>query len=312
MEEPVCESMGRIRLGYSVSNLTRNLSSGKQLRGSGLPEHLYSERASINIQCLREILGWNYVNRIFMFRVGLDVISKPLEINYEKLLVDLAQPLSAVRVFSEDTGMRLTLHARPCNIGMRKEFIHKVRPHLFYCADVLDAIGTADSVIELHLGFRRDMTDVIKHLRSLPPRILNRIALENDDKWTVKEVVTVAQEAGVQFLYDVFHHSCWPGEFQFMDNMIVNALKAAKALARGKPPLVHISSQAPGEHIGAHAEHIEYKDYARLRRCFADAGIEDCDIMVEAGQKEKAVQDLCGIVMYRNPDWSVVSDGHRI
>lgn len=267
------------------------------------------------------MLNWNHINHVRMFRVGTWMVTRPLFHDWRNILLANSVNLHEARLFAEDTKQRLTVHSAPINLASPHEHHQQqALDHLEYLDMLTDQIGGAETVIELHVGgwFDRDLhrrealERAHEFLMALPVPLRMKIALENDDKWNVPEIVKLCESTSTQFIYDIFHHKCWPGVCDFNDENIVRALWNARLTAGDRTPLVHISSQNPHGKLGAHGDLIEYADYARLRRSFAEAKMVTCDIMVEANRKEQAVLDLRAVVAARNPRWSAAFEGYRV
>lgn len=255
-----------------------------------------------------------------LFRVGTNLVSEPLFHDWRNILLELGTPLAGVKIAAQEYGIRLTVHAAYIHLGTTDELrLQQARDHLEYLSGLLDAVGNADSVIEVHIGglFKqshkgRAKQRAIEFIQSLPMPIRTRLALENDEMWGVADVRDICDATGSQFLYDVFHHRCWPYWFTFNDANIINALWLARTSAGMRTPLVHVSSQAHGRREGAHADLIHAGDYDRLRRNFDAAYMDCCDIMIEAGAKEGAVQDIRARLAARPPKWAAKSEGYYV
>lgn len=310
----------RIRLGYSASNVSQRLHSGKELRVHPMEFRQVRGRLKTNIECLTRILGWNHVHGIRMFRVGVGFVTKPHRFDYRQLLHEFGADLANIREICSTYGMRLTLHGITKSLGNPDDASREQGiAHLVYCSNVLDAIGSDDSVIVQHLGGiykqrYKTRERIVVVLKGLPTRIRERLLLENDDKWSVNDAMYVARNAQCGFVYDIHHHKCFPMDVDFTNENIRIALKAAKntALRIGKTPKVHISSQNPMKDLGGHSDLIDYRDYAKLRQAINDVDFENVDIMIEAGLHEQAVLSIFSQTSARKPDWSIKREGHLV
>lgn len=273
------------------------------------------DRARINIEGLNRMIAWNYVNKVGLLRVGTGLIPRALFHDWRNGILQLGVQLADVKILAEDTHTRLTVHSGAIQMASIGD-VHQqqARDHLDYLNALVDAVGTRDSVIEAHIGGLHGhkgqaQERAIKFLLSLPIDLRLKLALENDDKWDVPELMEICEATSTQFVYDIFHHKCWPGLFDYTDANIVRALWFARTSAGMRTPLVHISSQKSIGRLGAHAETIEYNDYVRLRKNFVDANMSACDIMIEAEAKEQALLALRTTIELRNPRWILKYEG---
>lgn len=311
------ETLERLRLGYSASNTSQRLQSGKELRINPISFGQVRARFKTNIECLTRILGWNRVHNIQLFRISTHFITKPHEFDYKRLLTEFGVELHGIKAMCEDYSMRLTLHGITQSMGSPDaKMQERAYKHLEYCSDVLDAIGSDDSVIVQHLGgaYKQRFATrerVVKFIKGLPENMRRRIVLENDDKWSVADVTHVARNAKCGFVYDVFHHKCFPQDIPFTTQNVDSALRAVRNTCAkiGKTPKVHISSQNPLKDLGGHSDLIDFRDYTKLRRAINLTSLRNIDIMVEADLHEQAVLALLSRLSVRKPIWSFTREG---
>lgn len=304
-----------IRLGYSGSNVSHNLNSGKELRGD-VTKRAVINRLKTNIEASYTILSWNHARRIPLFRLGLHFISRWDDYDYELMLSRVGGQLDDMRVFIEDCGMRVTMHAIGSLGNPNYESAQRVVRLLTYCSKILERLCPDSGIIVIHPGGTfRNATATFKRIKGvvsdMPDSVRKRIGFENDDIWDVPSVIRLTQETGTTFVYDIHHHKLYPGGWDFKNENIKRALEWTRRMAsrNGFVPKVHISSQHPHGVVGKHADFIDYRDYARLRTNIAQVGTTDWDVMIEAGGKEEAVIELRNSVSARKPAWAV-KQGH--
>jgi UV DNA damage endonuclease len=116
----------------------------------------------------------------------------------------------------------------------------------------------------------------------LPPKVRQRLALENDDRcFTPRSLLPLCERSGVPLVYDVHHHRCLDDGLS-----VEEATERSFATWRDREPYAHISSPRDGwgsPNPRAHADYIDPADFPdawRGRRMTID---------VEAKAKERAV-----------------------
>jgi UV DNA damage endonuclease len=116
----------------------------------------------------------------------------------------------------------------------------------------------------------------------LSSRVLDRLALENDDRsFTPASLLPLCQRSGLPLVYDVHHHRCLADGLS-----IEEATELAFGTWRGREPYAHLSSPKEGwtrPNIRAHADYIDPGDFPEAWRD------RTMTIDVEAKAKERAV-----------------------
>jgi UV DNA damage endonuclease len=303
-----------IRLGYSSSNISLNLNSGKMLRGKEVAPEKTLARLRTNLDATYRILNWNNAIGFKLFRVGLWFHPRFSDYTFEQQKATFNKVsglLADMRIFAEDCGMRLTMHAIGSLGSPYGDTADKAIAQLKYCNLVLEHICPKDGIVVIHLGGvfngkEATAKRIQKLLAKMPGYIKDRIAFENDELWTPEETYALSELTGVNFVYDIHHHRLNPGGKGFSDSTIQDFvyLGMRRARSTGKTQKVHISSSADNDNTSKHADYVEYVDYARLRKAMHVIGVVDCDIMVEAGKKEQAVLELRNSCTAHYPVWS--------
>lgn len=300
-----------IRLGYSGSNVSKNWNSGKQLRGD-VSKDAAMRRLRTNLDVTYNILSWNHVTRIPLFRLGLHFISKPYKFDYRYMLNRVSAQLEDASIFVEDCGMRVTMHAIGSLGNPDEEQYEAVVEQLEYCYEVLSRLCPSDIMIVIHGGskYRNRVATfkrIVDRVKAMPDHLRTSIGFENDDVWDVNEVMELVKRTRTNFIYDIHHHKVFPGYYDFTNDNITKALSLVRdsSIRNNRTPKVHVSSQEPLGVLGQHSQFIDYRDYARLRMIMHAMDFQTCDIMLEAGAKEQAVIELRNSVAARRPAWAV-------
>ena len=183
--------------------------------------------------------------------------------------------------------VRLSLHPDQFVVlnSEREPVVRSAVQELEHQATIAEMIGA--DVIVLHAGGGAGGTDAAlerleRGLPLLSSRVLDRLALENDDRcFTPRSLLPLCQRVGVPLVYDVHHHRCLADGLS-----IEEATELSAATWRDREPCAHLSSPKggwTGPNIRAHADYIDPAD-------FPDAWRDrTMTIDVEAKAKERAV-----------------------
>src|SRR4051812_23678942 len=186
--------------------------------------------------------------------------------------------------------VRLSLHPDQFVVlnSEREQVVRSAVQELEHQATIAEMIGA--DVIVLHAGGGAGGTDsALERLERgfplLSSRVLDRLALENDDRcFTPRSLLPLCQRAGVPLVYDVHHHRCLADGLS-----IEEATELSAATWRDREPYAHLSSPKggwTGPNIRAHADYVDPTD-------FPDAWRDrTMTVDVEAKAKERAVLAL--------------------
>ncbi len=253
-----------------------------------------SELALQNVRDLREILRWNADHDVDFYRCssglvpwnsGFDLPEMPDYDAFRGVARECGE-------FVEKRGMRLTFHpAYWCRLASddpdtRAQSIEAIEYH----ADWLDLMGVDRSPyygVNVHIGATYgDKAATAARFRDavgeLSPSARARLTVENDDKeglWSVPELVDAVEGVGVPVVFDYHHHS-------FTDRGLTyrEAFERAATTWEDVRPATHYSE--PARLHGADARPQAHADFV--------SGVPDwlrerSDVMIEAGQKERAL-----------------------
>jgi UV DNA damage endonuclease len=113
------------------------------------------------------------------------------------------------------------------------------------------------------------------------------LVVENDDRlFDADEVLQVGRAAGIPVVFDWLHHQANPCR-RPLSEVLLEIFGTWKA-ADGRPK-VHLSSQARGGPVGAHARFVDVRDAIAF---FEVAPPAPFDCMLEAKDKDRALLRL--------------------
>jgi UV DNA damage endonuclease len=151
---------------------------------------------------------------------------------------------------------------------------------LFGCNTILLHVGGAYGNKE------KAIETFVEHFKHLPIAIQNRLYLENDDTtYNVEEVLSVCKLVNRPVVLDFHHDRCLPSSKEtkaYMGDIV--------ATWHGARPKFHLSSSKDDTKIiKSHHDYIMLDDFNRVIDIIGDL---ECDIMIEAKQKDLAIFKL--------------------
>ena len=282
-----------LRLGYACLN-TRFGSPARTTRlAKATPERL-RELLAANLDTLEAILHWNDANDIRVFRVSSNTVplaSHP-RARYpwrEALGVRFAELGDLMR----GAGMRLSTHPGPYTVPASADeaIAAAAVRELDYHGELMSAFGLDRShKIVLHLGGgagdRRAWLHRFRHaLERLSAEARSRLVIENDERWSLEDVLAAARNVSAPVVFDAFHHEVNGSLPKLGVRELVELAGETWREADGRQE-VHFSTQARGRRAGAHADTL---DLRRFRRFAAQVDDLPLDCVLEVKDKEQSV-----------------------
>jgi len=291
--------------GYCCINMTmkeqRNVYVGRKMIKKTFDQKGIAgaaELAEANLNDMIEILIWNKIKGIKLYRMSSDMFPWMSEYeltdlpNYDKI----CELLREAGQIARQSGQRLTFHPGPFNViaSANEAIVIKAIKDLRQHGEIMDLMclpRSPFSAINIHIGGTYGDKEATKrrfadNFKRLPESASTRLVIENDDKaaqYSVQDLVDIHQMTGATpVTFDYHHHWCYndpmPEE---------QALKLASTTwPKGIKQLCHYSSckkiyeDQSSNNIRAHADYV----YDRIN----DYGL-DLDIELEAKAKEKAL-----------------------
>ncbi|WP_096199678.1 UV DNA damage repair endonuclease UvsE [Bacillus sp. FJAT-45350] len=248
-----------------------------------------------NLQEVNKIIDWNIENNIHFFRLSSDIVpfgSHPILTWDWWADEDVLKLTNAIREKKQKYHLRLSAHPGQYTIINSKndEVVKKAIKELEYHDTLLDLVGGTDMIIHTG-GVYGDKLEAKKRFihtyHELSDSIKNKLRLENDDKsFHLKDVLSIYKECGVPICFDIHHHNCNHTEEIELDTLVEQVFESWKEIGT---PKVHISSGKRSKIDTAHHDIVFKEDFDELLKVI---GSRECDIMLEAKQKEKAVFSL--------------------
>ena len=282
-----------LRLGYACLN-TRFGSPARTTRlAKATPERL-RELLAANLDMLEAILGWNVAHDIRVFRVSSNTVplaSHP-RARYPWRLA-LGERFAELGDLMRGAGMRLSTHPGPYTVPASADeaIAAAAVRELDYHGELMSAFGLDRShKIVLHLGGgagdRRAWLHRFRHaLERLSAEARSRLVIENDERWSLEDVLAAASNVSVPVVFDAFHHEVHPSLTGLRVRELVELAGETWREADGRQE-VHFSTQAPGRRAGAHADTLDLRRFRRFAEQVDDLPL---DCVLEVKDKEQSV-----------------------
>jgi len=284
-----------IRIGYVAIN-TALPTSGKNFRLAGFSESRMLAVARANILALQDILRWNCLHNITLFRITSKLVPFASSVvNSGIWKTALQDELRNTGRFIREYGMRVSMHPGQytvLNTPVEAYLINTLR-ELEYHSDVLDLMELDNShKIIIHGGGaygekEKSLMCLSDRIKGLKESIQKRVALENDEKvFTAEDVLKTCYQTGVPGVFDVFHHDVLPS---LSYSSLREVILLFKETWSGERQKIHYSDQQTGKIRGSHSQTIDIESFARFYKLIK--GLE-LDVMLEVKDKQASVLKL--------------------
>lgn len=251
-----------------------------------------------NLSTLEDVLHWCSAHTIRAFRVNSDLFPRathPLVVPWiEELLGEevILDQCTRIRDTARKLDIRLSEHPDQFLVGnsLRGDVVNGTIAELEWRGRLGDLLGY--DVICLHAGsglpdresalWRWEAT-----LERLSHRVLNKLALENDDRaFTPADILPGCLAWGIPLIYDVHHHRVHPDSLS-----IAEATEFAVASWGEREPYFHLSSPRDGwdcRDARPHHDLIDSEDWPSEWLAMYQAAVP-FTVDIEAKAKERAV-----------------------
>ena len=258
----------------------------------------YEKIVADNLSTLAGVLEWCHEVGIRAFRIGSDLwprATHPLVAPWVDTLFhreDTRAGFARIRELARMHDIRLSEHPDQFLVGnsLRPEVVNGTITELEWRGRLGEALGV--DVICLHVGsgapdresalWRWEAT-----LAKLSPRVLARLAFENDDRvFSPEQILPAALAWDLPMVYDAHHHRVLPDSLHEDE-----ATEYAIASWGDREPYFHLSSPRAGWEAGdgrPHHDVIDPSDWPEPWMELLHAGVP-FTVDVEAKGKERAV-----------------------
>lgn len=252
-----------------------------------------------NLRALETMLRYCASARIPLMRISSDII--PLASHPQNPFdwrARLHAEFASLRALLAETGIRVSMHPGQYTVlnSPRQDVVERAVDDLEFHANFLDALGADGSArIVLHLGGgygdrASALARLAENLQALPPHVLARISLENDERtFTIEDALHICGQCGLPAIFDVFHHSLNAPANGTLGYWLDRAMESWNP-RHGRPKL-HYSQQLAGGKPGMHSRTIAVREFMEFHQSL---GQREVDVMLEVKDKnlsaEKCIQ----------------------
>jgi UV DNA damage endonuclease len=285
------------RLGFVASVLSENLSTSRTCRLRNATDARIRELIVQNLMALDDVVAFLERQRILLYRISSNLIpfaSHP--VNTIRWWDDYADSFARIGARLRALRVRISTHPGQYTVlnSPHRSIVDAAVAELVYHARMLDAFGAGTTCkIVVHVGglyggSKRLATDrFVAAAQALPDVVRRRLLVENDDRlFHADEVLEVARATGIPMVFDWLHHQANPCQRPVAD--VLEDVFETWTPDDGRPK-VHLSSQAAGGPVGAHAAFVDVRDALAFLK-LAPARPFDC--MLEAKEKDRALLKL--------------------
>jgi UV DNA damage endonuclease len=272
-----------LRIGYACVHTGLPSASRTMRLANATPDRI-REVTAINLDALERILRWNLDHGIEIFRVSSNTIpfgSHPANTvrwweEFAAKLAELGQLMHGVSI-STHPGQYTVLGSQ------RAEVVDASIAELEYQARLLRAFGLdATHKMVIHLsGTPERFADSVERLS---PGTRARLTLENDERWSLADVLPLAHTLGLPVVFDVFHHTLNHSlaELDLREATLLAGETWRSADGRQE---VHFSTQEPGKRPGAHSLTLDAPAFTEFVEAVGDLPL---DCVLEVKDKERS------------------------
>lgn len=279
-----------MKLGYPCINNSVGCRGNKTFKLASYSEEKLVETITNNLSCLKKMLEYNAEHNFLFFRISSDLVpfaSHPVcTFNWQE---HFKKTFEEIGEFIKQHNMRISMHPDQFVLINSPDtgIVERSIAELAYHADVLNLMKLDTSAkIQIHVGGvygdkPTAMKRFIENYKTLPKKISERLAIENDDKlYSLKDCLEITKEIQIPIIFDFFHHECLNNNEEFPQ-----AVKQAAGTWKKENGILmtDYSSQAEGERKGKHTTSIDEKHFTEIVKLVKD---DDFDIMLEIKDKE--------------------------
>lgn len=296
----------KIRFGYVANALGLwDASPSKTLtfaRYSALPKNERMEKlksvTAQNLHHTKRILFYNIAHEIELYRFSSSLVPlathpevmwnfiTPFKTEWE----ELGQLIQQFKLRPSFHPNQFTLFTSP-----RKEVTQNAVKDMKYHFKMLEAMNALQhGIINIHIGGaygdkHTSLERFHKNVKELPNKIKMHMTLENDDKtYNIEETLITCEKETIPMILDYHHHMANKEEIDLTLYLqrIFNTWSKTDSV-----PKVHLSSPKSEKEYRSHADYVSL-EFVLPFLTLAKELNQDLDIMIEAKQKNLAMQKL--------------------
>lgn len=278
-----------IRLGFFCSTADGKITTNRKFRLSNLSFQRVWETFERNLEDFKKLLRISRKLGCSIFRLGSDFIPFASHPSFPEEWLEVIK--KRLLEFSEELkgySIRITMHPGQFVVlnSPNKEVVASSLRELRYHFWLLDTLGVGpEGIVVIHgggtYGDKEKSLDRLRATIKENPWLIDRIALENDERYYTVADLLKFTDLNIPIVYDHYHHMLNPSHFEPIE--IIESW-------RGRTPELHLSSKPEGRHrFGEHGNWVKLEDFLELYEIFKGYRV---DLILEAKRKEKAIERL--------------------
>jgi UV DNA damage endonuclease len=296
-----------IRFGYVSSALNLwDCSPSKSLtfaRYSKLDEEAGTEAlhsvTKQNLEHTLRMIHYNIAHQIVLYRFSSSLV--PLATHPDvkwDFLTPFRDILKEIGDLVRRNSLRTSFHPNQFTLftSDKPHITENAVIDLQYHYDLLKGMGLEkEGYINIHVGGaygdKETATErFYSNIKKLPQDIKQRMTLENDDKtYTTTETLAICENEGIPLMFDYHHYRANKLDEDDLEELLVRFEKTWDG--KGAKPKIHISSPKTEKEFRSHADYVDLDFIMPLLKKLKEMEM-DCDFMIEAKQKDRAVLRL--------------------
>ncbi|MBK5251520.1 MAG: UV DNA damage repair endonuclease UvsE [Peptostreptococcaceae bacterium] len=280
-----------MNIGYACLTVGVKDTSMKRCNKKNASQSRLKELIADNLKSLENIIDYNIMNGIKLFRISSDFIpfgSSP--VNSLKWWEIYDEEFLHIGNKIRDNNIRISMHPGQYTVlnSKDKSVVERAIDDLEYHSRVLDSLKAGpENKIVLHIGGvynekKSSIERFVENYHMLSNRVKRRLIIENDDKsYNISEVLEIGKRIGAPVVFDNLHNSSNPSDPLKTEKFWINECRPTWQEKDGNQK-IHYSQQAKDKRQGAHSNSINVGDFLAFT-----ASIErsDIDIMLEVKDK---------------------------
>ena len=311
----------RVRLGYvSIAlNLPKTTSSStvtyarySKMKTDKEKINKLKEVTKSNLDALEKILRYNIENEIHFYRITSNLIPllthPEVEFDYKRFF---KKDFEYIGNLIKDNNIRVDTHPDQFNVinSTKKDVVESTLRNLKAQAELFDDLNYPYGKMVLHVGSSQggkeeSIDRFINNLKLFPKNITDKLIIENDDKtFTARDVLCLCKQINKPMVLDVHHHIC-NNEGEEIEELLPEVFKTWENEIL--PPKIHFSSPREFENDRKHADYINSSDFIKFLEKAKEVCDIDFDIMIEAKQKDLALEKLMKELKELKPEWNYI------
>jgi UV DNA damage endonuclease len=284
-------------LGFVASVLSENLSTSRTCRLRNATAGRIRELIGENLTSLGRVASFLERYHVRLYRISSNLIPFASHgVNTVPWRREYADTLAEIGAQFQRHGVRVSTHPGQYTVlnSPHTSIVRAAVSELVYHATLLDALGADGTCkIVVHVGGlyggsqQAAMNRFVSAATALPDAVRRRLVVENDDRlFDADAVLQAGRAAGIPVVFDWLHHQANPCR-RAIPSVLIDIFQTWTEVDGS--PKVHLSSQAAGAPVGAHARFVDVQDAIALLQVAPPVRF---DCMLEAKEKDRALLRL--------------------